>query len=403
MAQTTVAPTETQANGHVADYTADGHGLVDDQYQVTYTQYQNLRAPGPTPLPPQVVQGMTHPMIYHRTQECRDLVQDIVTNVKKVFQTENDLFIYPASGSGGWETAIVNLFSPGDHVLNVTTGDFGNRFGDVGRAFGLNLEEMKFTEGTPADPAAIEEFLRRPEMQDVKGVTIAQNETSTGVTNDIQAIAKVIKGVGKVIVVDGVSGMGGINLETDNWGVDVILTTTQKTWMTPPGLMMMSVSADAWKLHQEAKLPRYYWDWSKARKFMDKWETPTTPPISVLYGLQAALHMMMAEGVQNVFARHTRLAKMCRDGVSALGVSLFCKDPARFSSTVSSFDCPPGLTSSEIRKWLLQNYKIVIAGGQGHLKESIFRIGHMGYVSEADIQYVLTAMEACLKQLRPSA
>ncbi len=401
MAETTVASKQTQTNGQ-NDF-GDGSDVVYQQYQVTYTQDQNLRAPGPTPLPPQVVQGMTRPMIYHRTAECRDLVQDIVTNLKAVFKTQNDLFIYPASGSGGWETALVNLFSAGDHVLNVATGDFGERFGDVSRAFGLRLEELKFTEGTPADPAAIEAFLRRPEMSDIKGVTIAQNETSTGVTNDMQAIARVVKGMGKVLVVDGVSGMGGINLETDNWGVDVILTTTQKTWMTPPGLMMMSVSADAWKLHAEAKLPRYYWDWTKAKKFMDKWETPSTPPISVLYGLQAALDMMMAEGITNVFARHARLATMCREGVTALGVTAFCKDPARYSNTVSSFDCPDGLTSSQIAKWLKQNYKIIIAGGQGHLKESIFRIGHMGYVRDEDIRYVLTAMASCLKALRAAA
>ncbi len=400
MTETTIASTQTQTSSQLADF-GDGSDVVYQQYEVTYTQDQNLRAPGPTPLPPQVVQGMTQPMIYHRTQECRDLVQDIVTKLKAVFQTQNDLFIYPSSGTGGWETAIVNLFSEGDHVLNVTTGDFGDRFGDVGRAFRLRLEEMKFTEGTPADPAAIEEFLHRPEMRDIKAVTIVQNETSTGVTNDMQVIARLVKGMGKVLVVDGVSGMGGINMETDNWGVDVILTTTQKTWMTPPGLMMMSVSADAWKMHAEAKLPRYYWDWTKSKKFIDKWETPSTPPISVLYGLQAALAMMMAEGVANVFARHARLATMCRDGVTALGVTAFCKDPARYSNTVSSFDCPAGLTSSQISKWLKQNYKIVIAGGQGHLKESIFRIGHMGYVREEDIRYVLTAMEDCMKTLRP--
>lgn len=402
MAETLVASMQTQSNAQMADF-GDGNDVVYQQYQVTYTQDQNLRAPGPTPLSPQVVQGMTRPMIYHRTPECRDLVQDVVTNLKAVFQTKNDLFIYPSSGSGGWETAIVNLFSADDHVLNVATGDFGERFGDVGRAFGLRLEELKFTEGTPADPAAIEEFLRRPEMRDIKGVTIVQNETSTGVTNDIQAIARVVKSMGKVLVVDGVSGMGGINMETDNWDVDVILTTTQKTWMTPPGLMMMSVSPDAWKLHAEAKLPRYYWDWTKAKNFMEKWETPSTPPISVLYGLQAALNMMMAEGVANVFARHTRLATMCREGVTALGVAAFCKDAARYSSTVSSFDCPAGLTSSQIAKWLKQNYKLIIAGGQGQLKESIFRIGHMGYVRDEDIRYVLTAMAACLKALRPAA
>ncbi len=401
MAETTLAPTEAQTNGHLSDFTADGD-LVNDSYQVTYTQYQNLRAPGPTPLPPAVVQGMTHPMIYHRTAECRDLVQDVVTKVKAVFQTQNDLLIFPASGTGGWEAAIVNLFSPGDHVLNVATGDFAERFGDVGRAFGLRLEELKFTEGTPADPAVVEEFLRRPENADIKGVTLAQNETSTGVTNDIQALARVIKGMGKVLAVDGVSGMGGISMEIDNWGVDVVLTTTQKTWMTPPGLMMMSVGPDAWKLHKDATLPRYYWDWTKAKKFMDKWETPSTPPLSVMYGLQAALNLMMDEGISNVFARHARLAAMCREGVAALGVTPFCKDPARYSNTVGSFDCPAGLTSGQLAKWMEANYKIIIAGGQGHLKDAIFRIGHMGYVREADIRYVVAALGECLKALRPA-
>lgn len=393
--------TNGNSNGkHALDMTPDG--LIEQEYQVTYRQTVNLRSPGPTPLPRRVVQAMTHEMIFHRTQECRDLVEDVVTNLHKVFQTQHDIFIYPASGTGGWEAVVANLFSPGDHVLNVSTGEFGERFGEVAEAFGLRVEKMAFEWGEAIDLGRLEDFLRQPQMADIKGVLCVHNETSTGVTNDIKAIARLVKGMGKVLAVDSVSGLGGINLEQDNWGVDVVLTTTQKTWMSPPGLMMMSVGPDAWAMHKEAKMPRYYWDWTKAKKFMDKWETPSTPPISILYAIQEALHMMMEETLQGVFDRHARVARMCREGGQALGLTLFpnVDSEERYSNTVSSFDVPQAIGgSSRILKYMREQHKIVLAGGQGKTKEGMLRIGHMGYVSEADIQLVLDRLKLALPVL----
>ncbi len=388
-------------NGKHLDLSPEG--VASEEYTVTYRQTVNLRSPGPTPLPPRVVQAMTHEMIFHRTQECRDLVEDVVTNLKQVFQTAHDVFIYPSSGTGGWEAAVANLFSPGDHVLNVSTGEFGERFGEVAEAFNLRVEKMALAWGTAADPAQIEEFLRRPEMRDIKGVLCVHNETSTAVTNDIQGIARVVKGMGKVLVVDSVSGLGGISLEQDNWGVDVVLTTTQKTWMSPPGLMMMSVSPDAWKLHAQAQLPRYYWDWTKAKKFMEKWETPNTPPISILYAIQEALHMIGEETLQGVFDRHAHLAQLCRTGVQALGLSLYPQvdSPARYSNTVSAFNLPASAPSTAVLKFMRERHKTVLAGGQGKTKETMLRIAHMGYAHEADIQYVLLGLRDCIGQLAP--
>ena len=356
---------------------------------------QQLRIPGPTPIPSNILQTMTKPMINHRGPEFAQILHGITTNLKQLFQTKDDVFLLTASGTGGLEAAIVNTLSPGDKVLSVSTGVFGERFGSIAQQYGAEVIQLRFEWGKAADTDTIRRALQAEPK--IKAVLITHNETSTGVTNDLASISSVIKEYDKLLLVDAISSLGSINLPVDDWHCDVTVTGSQKGWMTPPGLAMVSVSSEAWQAHANAKMPRFYWDFAKAKSYLEKEQTPWTPAVSTVFALSLALEMMLKEGLANIIARHARVSKTAREGVKSLGLSLFAEE-GHASNTVTAIAASDGLDTKKLLKILREEHQLVLAGGQQSLDGKIFRIGHLGWVTEADIQVVISALKIALPQ-----
>jgi aspartate aminotransferase-like enzyme len=343
-----------------------------------------------------VLQAMGQQMINHRGPEFAKILNNVTDKLKQLFQTKNDLFLLTGSGTGGLEAAVVNTMSPGDKVLSVSIGVFGERFAAIAKEFGAEVIPLNFEWGKAADPDAIRKALKADPK--IKTVLVTHNETSTGVTNDLAAISSVVKEADKLLVVDAISSLGSIDLPVDKWHCDITVTGSQKGWMVPPGLAMVSVSQEGWQANQKAKMPRFYWDFGKAKSYLaEKGETPWTPVVSVFFALEVALDMIIKEGMVNVFARHARIAKAARDGVKALGLPIFAEE-SHASNTVTSVAAAGGLDIKKMRKILREEHDVVLAGGQRHLDGKIFRIGHLGWVTDADIKEVLAAIKKVLPQ-----
>jgi aspartate aminotransferase-like enzyme len=353
-----------------------------------------LRIPGPTPCPPEVLEAMGKQMINHRGNQFAEMLNRITGKMKKLYQTKNDLYILTGSGTGSLEAAIVNMLSPGDKVLSASNGVFGNRFADIAEGYGANLTRLKFEWGKPIDPDGVRQALKADPK--IKAVLLTHNETSTGVTSDLKAIAAVINEFDKLIMVDAISSLGCIDLKTDDWKCDVVVTSSQKGWMVPPGLAMVSISEKGWKAHAQAKIPRFYWDFTKAKSYLEKGQTPWTPCISVFFALDVSLDMMMKEGLSSIFARHAKLGDMTRKGVKSLGLSLYPADEKYASNTVTAVKGSGKVDPPKLQKILREEYKVVVSGGQGDLTGKIFRIGHLGWVTEADIKETLDAIGKAL-------
>jgi aspartate aminotransferase-like enzyme len=354
-----------------------------------------LRIPGPTPCPDEVLQAMAKQMVNHRGPEFGKIMNNVTARLKTVFQTKNDLFLLTSSGTGGMEAAIVNTLSPGDKVLSVSIGVFGDRFATIAQTFGAKVTPLKVEWGKAADPDAIRRALKFE--PDIKAVLVTHNETSTGVMNDLGAISAIVKEFDKLLLVDAISSMGSVNLPVDDWHCDVVVTGSQKGWMVPPGMAMVSVSEAAWKAHAQAKMPRFYWDFSKAKSYLEKGQTPWTPVVSIAFALDVALDMMLKEGMQNIFARHARIARLTRDGVKSLGLPLFA-DEKHASHTVTAAAGAENLDIKKLLKIMREEHQIVLSGGQTTLDGKIFRIGHMGWVNEANIKEVIATLKLVLPQ-----
>jgi len=353
-----------------------------------------LRVPGPTPIPDDVLKAMSKQMIDHRGPEFVELFRSVTASLKEFFQTKGDVLILTASGTGGMEAAIVNTLSPGDKVLAVSVGAFGDRFADIAKQYGAQVTKLDFEWGLPADPQAVRKALSQD--PGIKAVLVTHNETSTGLTNDLASISSVVREFDKLLIVDAISSLGSIDLPTDAWGCDVVVTGSQKGWMVPPGLTMLSVSEKAWKANAQAKMPRYYLDFGRAKRFLEeRGQTPWTPAVSIVYGLGVALEKLRKEGLPNIVARHARVGNKARAEVKALGLSLFPPE-SYASNTVTAIKAPDGLDVKGLRKVLREKHSVVIAGGQGKLEGKVFRIGHLGYVSEADMVEVGAALKAAL-------
>ncbi len=348
-----------------------------------------LRVPGPTPCPPEVLKALGKQMVDHRGKEFQELIKTVTAKLQTIFQTKNEVLILTGSGTGGLEAAIVNVLSPGDKILSASNGVFGDRFAEIAQTFGANVIRLKFEMGKPADPDAIRQALKADPA--IKAVLVTHNETSTGVTSDLAAISAAVKEFDKLLMVDAISSLSSIDLQVDNWNLDVAVTGSQKGWMVPPGLTFVSISEKAWKAHAEAKMPRYYWDFSKAKKFLADGQTPWTPAVSILYGLGVSLDMILAEGLPNVFARHAKIARMARDGMKAMGFELL-PDEKYASNTVTAVKAAGKVDVPKLRQILRDEHKVVIAGGQGDLKGKIFRIGHLGMITEKDMKEILEAL-----------
>jgi len=363
---------------------------------------QNLRTPGPIPVPDDIAQAMINPMINHRGPEFAELILGATENLQQVFMTQNDVFILTASGTGALEAAVVNTLSPGDKVLSASVGSFGDRFADLAEAYGADVQRMEFEWGTPVDLDALRQALN--DDPDIKAVMVTHNETSTGVTNDLEALSRVVKGeFDKLLLVDAVSSLGCIPLPVDGWNCDVVGTASQKGFLIPPGLSFISVSADAWEAQRRAKMPRFYFDLADAKKYLERGQTPWTPNLSAMYGLYVALEKLLAEGLENVFNRHARIGQLTRDGIKDLGLELLVRDEAYASNTVTAVTIPEGVDGGKLIGLLRTEENVVLAGGQGKLTGHIFRIGHLGSVSEDEIREVLAALGRVLPKVGFSA
>ena len=361
-------------------------------------QPHNLRTPGPTPIPEDIYEAMSDPMINHRGPEFFELITECTEKLKQVFMTNDDLFILTSSGTGALEASIVNTLSPGDKVLSASAGSFGDRYADLLDAYGAEAQRLTFEWGDPIDPDGIRQALEAD--PEIKAVIVTHNETSTGVTHDLQSIAGVVKGeFGKLLLVDAVSSLGCVPLPVDGWACDVVSTGSQKGFMIPPGLAFISFSDIAWEAQKSAGMPRFYFDLEEARKYLDRGQTPWTPNLSAMYGLRAALENIMAEGLEGVFDRHAALGQFTRDGVRALGLELLCTDENRASNTVTAVKMPTHVDGGQLMELMRTEENVVLAGGQGKLTGHIFRIGHLGYVNEEHIQEVLDALSRVLPRV----
>ena len=355
-----------------------------------------LRIPGPTPLPERVARSMNRPMIDHRGPEFAAILGEITAGAKRVFKTKNDLLLLTSSGTGGLESAIANLVSPGDQVVAALCGNFGERFAALAAAYGADVVRLEFEWGQPVDPDDLKAILDRHPNAQV--VLLTHNETSTGLTNPLRELARTARSAERLVVVDGVSSISSIDIETDAWGVDVAVSGSQKGWMAPPGLALVSVSERAWAQQAKARSPRFYFDWKEAKTWAEKGMTPFTPAVPVVFAMQEGLRMLEEEGLSNVYERHERLARAAQAGLQALGFQLFAQDGYR-SNTVTSATPPPGLDVGALRGLLNSKYGVVIAGGQGKMTGKMVRVGHLGAVAEGDVVQVIWAIEQALEEL----
>ncbi|EKE15095.1 MAG: hypothetical protein ACD_12C00147G0001 [uncultured bacterium] len=358
----------------------------------------NLRIPGPTPLLPQVLSSLSKQLISHRGKSYEKIHQEVVENLQYFFQTKNPIYLLTASGTAGLETAVVNFFSPGDVVIFFTCGEFGNRWAEIGRRFGLKVTQIKFPDGTGVKKETVKKTLE--DLKEVAGVFITHNETSTGVLNNIFEIAPIVKGHSSkpLLLVDSVSALGGVNLPMDELEIDVLISASQKAWMSSPGMAMVAVSPYAWGKHQKSTFPRYYLDLTLYEKFAQKNQTPATPAVSVLFSLQSALDLMKKEGRENVFKRHIELRDYFRSEVKKLGLKLLVSD-TEASPTVTSLFPPTGVDEKAWRNLLKEKYDLIIAGGMGELKGKVVRVAHMGYVTKSDLDQVIEAFRKSLKEI----
>jgi aspartate aminotransferase-like enzyme len=357
-------------------------------------KYQ-LMAPGPTPVPSEVLLAMAQPMIHHRTPEYEALFVEVRAGLKRLVQTAQEVIPLACSGTGAMEAAVVNTLSAGDTVAVIVAGKFGERWVEICRAYGVNVLELAAPYGETVPAARVAETLRK--HPGLAAVLTQHSESSTGVLHDVRGYAAATRGTEAILIVDAVSSLGIANLEMDAWGVDVVVAGSQKGLMLPPGLGFCAFSERAWAKNRTSTLPKYYFDLAEERKTVVRNEAHFTPAVSIVIGLRTVLGMLESEGLANVFKRHDRLARATRAGAEALGLGLFCK--ATPSPALTAVSAPPGVNSELIVTAYSKTHNITIAGGQGEMKGRIFRLGHMGYAAEFDVIVALAALEQVLADL----
>jgi aspartate aminotransferase-like enzyme len=357
-----------------------------------------LLIPGPTPVPEQVLLAMAKSPIGHRSGDFSKITGEVTAKLQWLHQTTSDVLMVTSSGTGAMEAAIINFLNKGDRVLVGNNGKFGERWAILSRAFGLDVTEITADWGKALDPEVIRAELEADTNKAIKAVIITHSETSTGVLNDLETINKHVKNHGEaLIIVDAVTSLGAFNIPIDKWGLDVVASGSQKGYMIPPGLGFVAVGPKAWKAYETATIPRFYLDLGPYRKSTAKNTSPFTPPVNLIFGLHAALGMMEREGLENIFARHQRLTQAIRAGIKALGLPLFAPDDA--ASTAVTAVIPEGVDAEAIRSTMKKRYDISLAGGQDDLNGKIFRIGHLGFVSDRDMLTVMAALEGTLQTL----
>ncbi len=354
-----------------------------------------LLTPGPTPLPPQVSEAMARPIIHHRTPQFQAVLKEATVGLKYVYQTKGDVFILASSGTGVMEAGVVNLLSGGDTAITIQGGKFGERWTEICKSYSINTDIIDVEWGKAVQPREIEKRLKKNPK--IKAVFTTLCETSTGVVNDIAVIGKAVKDTNAVLVVDAISGLGAIDLQTDAWFCDVVVSGSQKGLMLPPGLGFISVSPKAWKLVEDSRCPKYYFDLKAAKKALDKTDTPFTPAITLIIALCESLKMIKQDGLENVFLRHKKMADATRAAMKALGLELFA--PLAASDVVTAVKVPQGIDGEKMVKTMRDTYGVTIAGGQAELKGKVFRIAHMGFIEEFDIIVGISCLEKVLHQM----
>ncbi|MDR0799990.1 MAG: alanine--glyoxylate aminotransferase family protein [Endomicrobium sp.] len=352
-----------------------------------------LLTPGPVPIPPEIALKEALPVFHHRTCEFAAIYRDIAKGLKYIFQTENEVYVLAASGTGAMETAVVNLLSPGDRIIVASCGNFGCRWIEIAQGCGVKVVSVSVEWGKAVKPAEIEKALR--ENPDVKAVYTTFTETSTGVINDIKTIGEIVSKTNAVLVVDAISGLVDQEFRTDEWKVDVAVSVSQKGFMLAPGLAFITLSGKAWKLVENSKLPKFYFDVKKYKKFYAVSETPFTPPVTLIVALQESVRLIREKGLENIWDECRLLAKAARNGMKALGLELFSEVPCEVVTSASV----PVKIGVEIVETLREKYGVSIAGGQGDLKGKIIRFAHMGCIGKADLLVGFTCLEMVLIEL----
>ena len=361
-----------------------------------------LQIPGPTLVPERIVRAMSQPVIDHRGPKFAALVEACLGGLRRVFQTrQGHVVLYPGSGTGAWEAAIVNTLSPGDRVLACVNGHFSTGFAKTAEAYGMDVErlEVPYGEGVPAD--RLESRLRQDTAHELRAVLVVHNETSTGVTSNVAAVRAALDRAGHpaLLLVDTVSSLASIDFRFDAWGVDVALTGPQKGLMLPPGMAILAVSERALAASEKARCPRAYWDWRPVLERNRRGEFPYTPATVLLFGLEEALRMLEEEGLENVFRRHARLAEACRRAVRGLGLELLCKNPGEYSNTLTAVVMPAGVDSDDLIRRAYARLELSLGVGLGAVKGRVFRIGHLGSLNELDLLGGLAGVEMMLKDV----
>ncbi|OGX27745.1 MAG: class V aminotransferase [Omnitrophica WOR_2 bacterium RIFCSPHIGHO2_01_FULL_48_9] len=355
-----------------------------------------LLTPGPTQLPAPVCEALGRPIIHHRTPQFQAILKEAVDGLKHIFQTKNDVLILTSSGTGGMEAAVCNLLSPKDQAITVDGGKFGERWTELCQAYGVDAKVLKIKWGQAPTAAQIKQIL--DEEKNIKAVFVTLVETSTGVTTDIKAIGEVVKKTNAVLVVDAISGLGAVDLQTDNWGVDVVVAGSQKGLMLPPGLAFVSVSSKAWALMEKSTNPKYYFNLKEAKKAAEKTDTPFTPAIGIVIALNESIKLMKAAGLEKLFSHYARLAKGTRAAAQALGLSLLAEDSC-ISNAVTPINLPVGIDGEKLAKIMRDTHGITVAGGQDAVKGKIIRISHMGCLDEYDMLTGIACLEKVLHEM----
>ncbi|MCD4712658.1 MAG: alanine--glyoxylate aminotransferase family protein [Clostridiales bacterium] len=359
-----------------------------------------LQIPGPTNIPPRILRSLSMPLINHRGPEFEALLKYCLKSLKKVFRTDHDILFFPSSGSGGLESAIVNFFSPGDKIVVACHGLFSERVALIAENYGVDVIKVNKEWGETVRSEEIGVVLKNDLNHEIKAVCLPQNETTSGITNDIESIGKMMKlsGHPALLIVDVVSSLACMPFETDLWGVDVAITASQKGFMLPPGLSMIAVGERAWKLTEESKLPKWYWDYKAVRAKMEEYQMPYTPPTTLLFGLKEALDILEEEGLENVWKRHSLMAEATRNAIKAMGLSLYA-EAGYESDTVTAIHMPDGIVFKEFSNILKSKYGVVLGGGLQKLQGKIFRVGHLGSIHKLDIYAIMGAIEMSLFEL----
>ncbi len=351
-----------------------------------------LLAPGPTPVPERSLLAMAQPMIHHRTPQFSEIFAEACELLKYVFQTDQDVLILASSGTGAMEGSVTNLFSPGDEVVVINGGKFGERWGQISEAYGLKVHWVNVEWGKAVDPAVVKELLDG--NPNIKGVLSQASETSTTVQHPVKELAELTRDRECLLVVDGITAVGVSDVPMDKWGIDVLVSGSQKAFMLPSGLAFVALSEKAWRFNERSTCPRYYFDFRKERKNLAKKTTAYTPAVSLITGLRESLLMIKEEGLQNVFARHARLARASRSAMKALGLRLLAPESPSLAAT--GVYVPEGVDGAKFVKYMRDEMGVTMAGGQDKLKGRIFRIAHLGYIDTFDIITAVSAVEMAL-------